>query len=128
MTTSGFYATIAPIVAVPVEDTHGLTGAFIEIITRGNPLVPAPDFSKKDDSRDVCHYAGVKDWPTFMRGTTTWAIDDDSGFYQIKIGRRIGPGRGWKDDPDLGIALPPETTIAQLCARVVEIIQEKARQ
>ena len=126
-TTDGLYVTVAPIEVLPVGNTVELLRAFEEAIGRGNPVVPAPDFRNRDPSTDVCRYVGVKNWSTFERGLTRWTIAAKDGVYQIKTGHRQ-PDRSWQDDPDQRIIFPLETTIAQVCARIVAIIQEKARE
>ena len=125
-TVDGIYVASEPIAVVPVDNTDELQRAFRETFSLGNPIVPRVDF-RKDKRPDVRQYAGVKTWAAFERGTTAWSIAEKEGVYDICICRRHRDG-GWIDDLDQKVTFPPGTNIDEVCARIVEIIQAKARE
>lgn|SRR5579862_240159 len=125
LNTAGYYSSVDPVAVAPVSDTIALRRAFQEAIMRGNPRVPTPDHSK-GHKPVILKYANVNTWSAFERGASTWSIDDKDGVYRI-IPCRRRPDRGWEDDLQNAVILPPGSTIDELCARATSIIQEHAR-
>ena len=114
---------VEPVAVVPVGDSEALIQAFKDTITRGNPEVPE---SKRDGPFLLPKYVGVKSRSAFERGAFTWSIDEKDGHYCIYPSRK-SRGGGWEHDPASGVVLPAGTTIDELCAQAVAIVQAKAR-
>src|SRR5579862_553763 len=119
------YVAIEPVSVAPVGDLEALRRALVEAVLRGNPTIPTPDFSK-GYKPILLKYADAKTWSAFERGAFTWDIEEKRGIYRIVPGRRAAD-RGWEDDLDNAIVLPPGTTVEQLCARAASVIQDRAK-
>ena len=119
------YRGMNPVAVVPVNDTDALRRALQEAIVRGNPRIPTPDYSR-GRKPILPKYADVKTWSAFERGAFTWSIDEKDGVYRI-IPYRRRPDRGWEEDRDNAIALPPGTTVEELCAKAASVIQDKTK-
>jgi hypothetical protein len=120
----GFYRGIEPTVVAPVSSPHDLKQGILDAIAHGNPpvpILPGSDHPKPP----VLKYAGVKTWAAFAKGTIPVGVDDENGYYRI-IGQKNRPDRGWEDDPDQIITLPVDSTIDDLCDRLIAILQAKA--
>jgi hypothetical protein len=112
---------IDPVEVVSVTDTEALQRAIKEVMSKGNPVIPAvtrDTFPKPV----VLKYAKVKSWSAFEKGTLLWTIEEKSGIYQIAPGRKR-PDRGWEDDPEKIESLPPGTTLDEVAKRVVALVQ-----
>jgi hypothetical protein len=72
-------------------------------------------------------YAGVKSWSAFARDASQWSIEDDSGKYLI-VGYRTHPKGYWEQDPDQKTAFPSGSTVDDVVARMIAILQDAARQ
>jgi hypothetical protein len=122
----GPYSDVEPVAVVPVSDTAGLRHAFRETIARGNPIVPV--VLRYDLPPPILlKYAGVKNWSAFARGTVTWGIIETDGAYRI-IGYRKRADRGWEQDPDQVVKLPPGSSVDEVIERMIAIVQAKDRE
>ena len=121
---TGGYREIDPVTVVSVSGGAELKSALRKALLRDNPIVPglAPAGFPKPV---LPKYARVKSYATFARGTSVWSVIEDKGIYQI-IGQRKMQPRGWEDDPDQTITLPPGSTVDDLCDRLIAILQVKA--
>src|ERR1700722_15871 len=120
----GLYRDVEPVAVVDVLETEVLRQAFRETIARGNP--PTPYYPRDAYPPPVVlKYTGVKGWGTFARGALPWSIEEENGLFQI-IGRRKHPS-GWVEDPEQKIQFPPRTTLDQVIARMIAILQGAAQ-
>jgi len=122
----GFYRGIEPTAVASVSDTAHLKRAILDTIAHGNPAVPVMPGGNYP-TPPVLKYAGVKTWGAFAKGTIPISVDAKNGHYRI-VGKKDRPDRGWEDDPDQTITLPPGSTIDDLCDRLIAILQAKAAQ
>lgn len=116
----GYFMDIDPVEVVAVADTEALQFAIKKVMSKGNPIVPAPTratFPKPV----VLKYAKVKSWSAFEKGTLNWAIEEKGGIYQIKPGRRRSD-RAWEDDPGGIESLPPGTMLDTVAQRVASLV------
>ena len=121
---TGGYREIDPVTVVPVFRDVELKSALQEAFSRDNMIVPG--LAQAGFPEPVIpKYAGVKSFAAFARGTSLWNIIEDKGIYQI-IGQRKMMPRGWQDDSEHSITLPPNSTIDDLCDRLIAILQSKA--
>ena len=117
----GYFMNIDPVEVVSVAETEALQRAIKEAMSKGNPVVPAP--TRATFPKPVMlKYAKVKSWSAFEKGTLPWTIEEKSGVYQIKPGRRR-PDRGWEEDPTKIESLPPGTTLDEVAKQVIALIQ-----
>jgi hypothetical protein len=121
----GFYMHTEPVAVVPVSDTADLRRALADTLRRGNPRVVAPPRHLYPPPL-ILKYAGVKSYSTFTRGASAWHISKERTGWEI-VGQRKGSSRGWVNDPEQKVRLAPEAGIDEVCDRMVEILQERAR-
>jgi hypothetical protein len=122
----GAYAKVGPVAVVPVSDTEALRRAFHATISHGVPVVPPPSPTDRDElDLVVPKSAGLKSFPAFARGASPWGIVQKDGLYEIR-GSRKGPVRGWVDDPEQKIVLPPGSSLDDLVERMILVLQAAA--
>jgi hypothetical protein len=127
-TEAGFYRAIEPVTFVPVSQTAELHRAVAETIACGNPIIPTPRYEEKSAIESIIlKHAGVKTWSAFERGALSWMMREKNGIYQI-VGQRKGEYGGWVDDPEQTTTFPSGTSIDQAIDRLIEILQEAAKQ
>jgi hypothetical protein len=118
----GPFMDIDPVDVISVTDTEVLQRAINKAISKGNPIVPAPPTRAAFPKPIVLKYANVKSWSAFEKGTLNWTIEEKSGAYQIKPGRRR-LDRGWEEDPTKIKSLLPGTTLDEVVRQVVALVQ-----
>jgi len=118
------YTAIDPVAVVAVANTEDLRRALLDTIARKNIVVPL--LKGKRPQPVILKYAGVKSWPAFAHGASTWNIEENGGLYQI-VGHRMHPKGYWVEDHDGKITFPPGTTVDDVIARMITILQEAAR-
>jgi hypothetical protein len=118
----GYFMEIDPVAVVSVTDTEALQRAIKEVVSKGNPIVPAPPTRAAFPKPVVLKHAKVKSWSAFAEGTLPWTIVEQSGNYQIKPKRRRSD-KGWEDDPTRIESLPFGTTIDEVVQRLVAMVQ-----
>jgi hypothetical protein len=123
---TGVYSDVEPVAVVPVANTEGLRHSLLDAIARENVVVPNPP---KDNWPPpvLLKYAGVKTWSTFARGASVWSIKETGGNYQI-VGYRNHPDGYWAQDPEQKTSFPPGSTVDEVVNRMIEILQDAARQ
>jgi hypothetical protein len=122
---TGAYVDVEPVAVTTVADTEGLRRAFLDAIARKNAVVPPPPKDKWPPPV-LLKYAGVKTWPAFARGASSWSIEEEDGICRI-VGYRTHPKGYWEEDPDQKIEFPPDTTVDTVIARMIAILQDAAR-
>ena len=122
---TGAYTDIEPVAVVPVSNEESLRRAFRDAIARKNAIVPNPP---KDDWPPpvLLKYAGVKTWSAFARGAAQWSIKETDGRYQI-VGHRTHRDGYWVEDSDQKTDFPPGTTVDDVVARMIAILQAAAQ-
>jgi hypothetical protein len=123
---TGAYVDVEPVAVTSVADTVGLRRAFLDAIARKNAIVPPPPKDKWPPPV-LLKYAGVKTWSSFARGASIWSIEDRDGNFQI-IGYRDHPDGYWAPDPKQKIDFSPGSTIDDVIARMIAILQDAAKQ
>jgi hypothetical protein len=118
------YTDIEPVAVVPVANSEGIRRALLDAIARGNVTVPVP--KGKWPPPVLLKYADVKTWSAFARDASQWSLEDE-GKYQI-VGFRTHPKGYWEEDPDQKIEFSPGTTVDDVIARMIAILQDAARQ
>jgi hypothetical protein len=121
----GAYVIREPIAVVPATDSKGLQRAFAVAINRGNE--PLPLLKGGRPPPIMLKYTGAKSWPAFVRGTLTWNIEMIDDRYQI-VGHLLRPDGGWAEDHDHKIKFPFGTEVDAVIDRMIDILQEAARQ
>jgi hypothetical protein len=121
---TGAYTDVEPVAVLPITNTDGLRRAFLDAIAKKNVIVSAP--KGKWPAPVLLKYAGVKTWPAFVRGASSWSIEEEDGIYRI-VGYRTHPKAYWEEDPDQKIEFPPDTTVDTVIARMIAILQDAAR-
>ena len=124
MVQRGFYQIGEPVTVASVSDAVAIRRALTEMMTRGNPKVPAPDPSDRSPPA-VTKYAGVKNWGSFVRNASAWGIDDREGTFKI-LGYRRDPPNGWTHDRSLDETFPAGTSAAAVIDRMITILQNAA--
>jgi hypothetical protein len=121
---TGAYVDVDPVAVVPVANTDGLRRALLDAIARKNVIVPPPP---KDDWPPpvLLKYAGVKTWSAFTRGASGWSIEEKDGEHQI-VGHRTHRDGYWVEDSDQKTDFPPDTTVDEVVARMIAILQDAA--
>jgi hypothetical protein len=125
MMDKGFYLDVEPVAVVPLANAKALHRAFAETIARGNPKVPIPRHPNIP-TPVVLKYAGVKNWRSFARGTTTWALGQNNGVFSIHGYRKDEHGAGWVPDQATKETFPPGTSADQVIERMIAILQAAA--
>lgn len=126
VTKHDLYRIIEPVTVIPASNTEGLHRAFVEVLARGNPDVPA--LKPSDYPPPVLpKYAGVKSWNSFARNASLWAIDEQSERYKI-LGYRKEPPNGWIHDKSRDEAFPSGTSAETVIDRMIAILQAAATQ
>ena len=114
---------IEPIAVVPLADVDGVRRALRDTIARGNPILPSAPLGDGRASADgLPKYAGVKSWAAFESGASVWDVEEKDGVFRIS-GNRHRPRGGWVPDPDNVETLPPGSTVDDVIARMIEILQ-----
>jgi hypothetical protein len=117
----GYFMDVDPVKVVTAAESEALRNAIIEIMSKGNPIVPAPtrgNFPKPV----VLKYAKVKSWSAFEKGALAWAISEKDGIFQINPQRKCAD-RGWEDDPERIEFLPPGTAVNVVAERLASLVQ-----
>jgi len=125
-TIDGLYITVEPIAVLPVGNTQGFSQVLHDMMLRGNPTIPRVDFRTYNEP-GLLEATGLKSWTTFYRGNNVWSVDESDGIYSICVNRREKHG-GWVDDLSQKITFPSGTSLDEVCARIVEIVQAKAKE
>jgi hypothetical protein len=120
VTKYGLYRVTEPVSVVPASNVEHLRRAFAEALARGNPEVPA--LKPSDYPAVLPKYAGVKNWNSFARNASHWAISERDGNYKI-LGYRRPSGGGWVQDKKQEIVFPPGTTRDQVIDRMITTLQ-----
>ncbi len=121
---TGAYMDREPVALVPVANTDGLRHAILEVIAKGNIVVPNP--TKGNWPPPVLlKYSGAKSWSAFARGTSTWSIKEKDGDYRIVAYRTHRKGY-WEEDPDQKIEFEPGTPVESVVERMIAILQDAA--
>ena len=123
---TGAYVDVEPVAVTPVADTVGLRRAFLDAMARKNAIVPPPPKDKWPPPV-LLKYAGVKTWSAFARGAATWSIEETDRNYQIG-GYRDHPDGYWAPDPKQKIEFPSGSTVDDVIARMIAILQGAAKQ
>jgi hypothetical protein len=121
----GFYRGVEPVTAVSVANIDALHKALAAMIARGNPKVPML-LRREWPPPVLLKYAGVKNWSSFERGMQFWALEEKDGHFQI-AGNSKQPDGMWKDDPKQTMIFPPGSTVDDVTARMIAILQDAAR-
>jgi len=95
-------------------------------VARGNPAVPML-LRREWPPPVLLKYAGVKSWSAFERGMQLWALKEKDGIFQIADYTKQ-PNGMWNDDPKRTIILAPGSTVDDVIARMIAILQDAARQ
>jgi hypothetical protein len=126
----GFFVDNRPLESVPVEQTEALRQAIMTAIERANPPI------SRDQARALLHSkddpllkaTGARSWYVLDRQTTgLWSIDVKNGAYEIRVYQPIKP-RGWNEDKTKRVQFLPGTAVDDVIARLIAMIQERARQ
>jgi hypothetical protein len=120
----GGYRAIDPVAVAPLADTTGLRQALHETIAMGNPIVPSLPRAEHPPPV-VLKYARVNTYSAFVRNASFWIIEEKDGVYRI-IKQRKRRDRGWEDDPDQVVTLPPGSTVDDMIERMIAILQDAA--
>lgn len=119
------YLEIEPVAIIPVSDTSGLRQAFQRVIAHGNPSMPQP--GRANFPKPFLHkIAGARSMAAFERETLTWGVHCGDEAPQILGYRRRSDGKGWEEDPDQIVALPPGSSVDDVCDRMIAILQAAA--
>ncbi|HEX3799131.1 MAG TPA: hypothetical protein VH413_10560 [Verrucomicrobiae bacterium] len=124
-TEAGFYIDIEPVKVVPAAESQALQNAILEIMAKGNPVVPTPTraaFSKPV----LLNYAKVKSWSAFEKNTSVWTIDKKGGKYYITPGRSRAD-KGWEDDLPQMESLPLNAPLDTVAQRVAYLVLDRSR-
>ena len=121
----GFYREIEPVAVVPLSNTEALHRAFSETIARGNPRVPILKGAEFPPAV-VLKYAGVKNWRTFARGTSTWGLSARDGSFRIQGYRK--DGTGWVPEKTTSEIFPPGATADSVIERMIAILRSGAQE
>jgi hypothetical protein len=125
-TEAGFYMRSEPVAVIPAANTDALRRAFLDVMERGNQIVPTP---KRDAFPPpvLPKYAGAKSWSAFMRGAFEWAINKDNGNYDIVPYRKDPEGsQAWVADKKQKTQFPAGTAREQVIERMIQLIQNTA--
>jgi len=118
------YTDIEPVAVVPVAHSEALRRALLDAIARKNATIPVP--KGKWPAPILLKYAGVKSWSAFARDASQWSIRDNDGVYQI-VGYRTHPKGYWEQDPDQKTEFPPGSTVDDVVASMIAILQDATR-
>jgi hypothetical protein len=124
--TTGAYVDVDPVAVESVANTVGLHRAFSEAIARENAIINPPSKGKWPPPV-VLKYAGTKSWPAFARDMSMWSIEESSETYQI-VGYRDHPDGYLARDRSQTISFSPRTKVDTVIDRMIEILQDAARQ
>ena len=105
---------------IPVQNAEDLRRAFHDAILRGSPVVPESDPRAQAKSK-MLKLAGVKSWTALYSNASAWKASDYGGHYRLSRMKRYY--RGWTEDQDQTIHLPPGATAEDAAQRLVEMIQ-----
>jgi hypothetical protein len=121
----GFYRGVEPVAVVAATNTEALHQALAATIGRGNPDVPTL-LRREWPPPVLLKYAWVKSWSAFERGMQLWALKEKDGIFQIAGYTKQLDGM-WRDDPQQTITFPPGSTVDDVIARMIAILQDAAR-
>jgi hypothetical protein len=124
--TTGAYLDVDPVAVEPSDNTEGLRRAISAAITRGNAVVSTPAKGKWP-APFLLKYAGARSWSAFARGASMWSIDEENESYRITGYPDHAEGY-WVPDPHKTINFPGDSKIEFVVNRMIEILQEAAKQ
>jgi hypothetical protein len=101
--------------------------ALLEAIARKNVVIPDRDPKDLRAPPLILKHAGVKSWSTFFRNASTWSIREDDGVYRIGFWRKHPKGY-WEPDLEREIQFPTGTTVNGVVDRMIDLLEESARQ
>jgi hypothetical protein len=121
------YTDVEPVAVVPLSNSDDVRHALLEAIERKNVVIP--DRGPKDLRAPplILKYARVKSWSAFFRNASTWSITEDDGLYGIGFWRKHPKGH-WEPDLEREIEFPMGTIVNDVVDRMIDILQEAARQ
>ncbi len=121
---TGAYMDREPVAVVPVAYTDGLRRALLEVIARGNIVMPSPPKNNWPPPV-LLKYTGARSWSAFARGASTWSIKESDGDYCI-VGYRTHRKGYWEEDPAQKIEFEPGTPVEGVVERMIAILQGTA--
>ena len=120
------YQSIEPVTVIPASNTEALQRALAEMITRGNPEIPA--LKPSDYPPPVLlKYAAVKSWGAFARSASLWAFEEAEKVLRIRPYRR-DERSAFVPDKNSIITLPESSTPNDLIERLISILQEATKE
>jgi hypothetical protein len=126
----GFFFTGTPLEAVPVEQAERLQQAILAAIGRGNPPIGFEEYKSQLDRKDhpELKATGVRSWYALDRQTKgSWSLAEKDDLYQIYVWRPR-KDRGWEVDHDKDERFPAGTPVDEVIARLIALVQERARE
>ncbi len=120
-TVAGFSQGIEPVARPLVSETSELLRVLREELAREMPIIPTPDRDAK--RTNIPEYARVRSWRAFEREAVLWTVTHHA-IWKIKRNKRIGTPH----DADFLIEFPPGTSSDEVAERLVQVVQDKARE
>lgn len=123
-TTDGVGKVIEPMAVVDVQNTHGLRQVMLQVIGKGNPVIPHPSQEEMSKVGILHRKLGFKSHKTFNQKATIWHIGLGDGIYSIEFSKIATNGRGFDPDPTKEIIFPAGTPVDSVVDKLIEIIQK----
>jgi hypothetical protein len=124
ITKAGFHLAIEPIEVVTLTDTRAFVSTLKKVISKGNPIVPAPNRDQYGKPA-VLRYANVRSWSEFERDSRYWTLSKENGTYKFTPWKKRSD-RGFEEDLKKVVSFPADYTIDDILEFVVRTVQSRS--
>jgi hypothetical protein len=129
--TPSSYRQIGPITVVNISDKNALISAIVNMITLGNPEIPAVDYRSPENhpsKHPILKLAKMKSWNAFEKAGRCYTLTSLPGEYRIPNMIKMPP-RGYSEDYNNCMRFPITTPISEVAERLAnKIIAESQAQ
>jgi hypothetical protein len=126
-TTAGVGMEVEPMEVVDIDDTDALKRALLDVITKGNPIVPHP--SQDEMSKVTIHKKlGFKSYKAFNHEANAWGVVRNDRIYSIDFYKISDDGRGYNSLPNKRMNFSIDTPVEIVVDKLIEIIQQAHHQ
>jgi hypothetical protein len=117
-TKAGFYIGIEPVDVVDALDRAALEQAIIQVVKRGNPLVPTPQGGAKFPKSVLLKYAKMKSISSFDKLAKSWQLSKREGAFLI-VPYRPRQDSGMEEDTERGETIPVDVSLETVVGRLI---------
>lgn len=121
---SGLWMDLEP-VHVADLNTESLLSAIEKVLIAGHPRLPNPTQEEMRQREDpILKATGARSWKELARSGASYSISWTEGGIQVNMSRLDRKGK-WEWDPEKMRAFPPDTSLREVLAVILEDIQSR---